>query len=93
MAAPRNFRTPVVRGSERLRVETENWLSFSCFFSRGHVECQKRSSMKLPSVVLALVASVFVIGCAKEPPPTPAESALEKKDKREYNSEVEGRIR
>jgi hypothetical protein len=49
--------------------------------------------MKLPSAALALVASLVLIGCAKEPPPTPAESALEKKDKREYDSEVEGRIR
>jgi hypothetical protein len=49
--------------------------------------------MKLPSAALALLASLFVIGCAKEPPPTAAESALEKKDQREYSSEVEGRIR
>ena len=48
--------------------------------------------MKLPSAALALIASMLVIGCAKEPPPTPAESALEKKDKREYSSEVDGRI-
>ena len=49
--------------------------------------------MKLSSAALALIASLFVIGCAKEPPPTAAESALEKKDKHEYSSEVEGRIR
>lgn len=33
--------------------------------------------MKLSSAALALVASLLVIGCAKEPPPTAAESALE----------------
>jgi hypothetical protein len=49
--------------------------------------------MKLSSAALALVASLLVIGCGKEPPPTAAESALEKKDKHEYSSEVEGRIR
>jgi hypothetical protein len=48
--------------------------------------------MKLSSAALVLVASLLVIGCAKEPPPTGAESALEKKDKHEYSSEVEGRI-
>ena len=48
--------------------------------------------MKLPSAALAIVASMLVIGCANQPPPTPAETALEKKDKREYSSEVEGRI-
>jgi hypothetical protein len=48
--------------------------------------------MKLPSAALALVAFLFVIGCANQPPPTPQESALEKKDKREYSSEVDGRI-
>ena len=36
---------------------------------------------------------LLVIGCAKEPPPTAAESAFEKKDKHENSSEVEGRIR
>jgi hypothetical protein len=49
--------------------------------------------MKLPSAALALIAFLLVIGCANEPPPTAAESALEKKDQREYDSEVEGRIR
>ena len=49
--------------------------------------------MKLPSAALALVASLLVIGCANQPPPTPQETALEKKDKHEYGSEVEGRIR
>ena len=48
--------------------------------------------MKLPSAALALIVSMVVIGCANQPPPTPAESALEKKDKREYSSEVDGRI-
>ena len=49
--------------------------------------------MKLASAALALVVAVLMIGCAKEPPPTAAESALEKKDQREYEDEVEGRIR
>ena len=49
--------------------------------------------MKLPSAALAVIASLLVIGCAKEPPPTTAESALENKDKHEYSSEVDGRIR
>ena len=56
-------------------------------------KCGKRHSMKLPSAALALVASLLVIGCANQPPPTPQETALEKKDKHEYSSEVEGRIR
>jgi hypothetical protein len=33
--------------------------------------------MRLSSAALALVASLLVIGCAKEPPPTSAESALD----------------
>jgi hypothetical protein len=50
--------------------------------------------MSLPSVILALLASLLIIGCAtKEDEITPAQSALEKKDQREYSSEVEGRIR
>lgn len=65
---------------------------FPVLFPRGHVECGKRHSMKLPSAALALIVSLVVIGCANQPPPTPAESALEKKDKREYSSEVDGRI-
>ena len=48
--------------------------------------------MKLPSAALALVASLLVIGCANQPPPTPQQSALEKKDQREYSSEVDSRI-
>ncbi len=49
--------------------------------------------MKLPSIALALVAVSLVFGCAnKNDQITPAQSALEKKDQREYSSEVEGRI-
>jgi hypothetical protein len=66
---------------------------FPVFFSVIILNAGKRHSMKLPSAALALIAFLLVIGCAKEPPPTAAESALEKKDKHEYDSEVEGRIR
>lgn len=49
--------------------------------------------MRLPSALIALIASLFIIGCAnKNDQITPQQSALEKKDKREYNAEVEGRI-
>jgi hypothetical protein len=65
---------------------------FPVLFSLGHIQCEKRHSMKLPSAALALIVSMVVIGCANQPPPTPAQSALEKKDKREYSSEVDGRI-
>jgi hypothetical protein len=48
--------------------------------------------MSLPSVILALLASLFIIGCAsKDDQITPAQSALEKKDQREWSKE-EGRI-
>jgi len=51
-----------------------------------------RSSMRLSYAVLALLASVLIIGCAnKADQITPAQSALEKKDQREWNKE-EGRI-
>ncbi len=51
------------------------------------------SFMRFPSAFLALVASLFIFGCAnKNDQITPQQSALEKKDKREYNAEVEGRI-
>jgi hypothetical protein len=50
------------------------------------------SVMTLPSVLLALLASLFIIGCAtKSDQITPAEAALEKKDQREWSKE-EGRI-
>jgi hypothetical protein len=65
---------------------------FPVLFSLGHIQCGKRHSMKLPSAALTLIVSMVVIGCANQPPPTPAQSALEKKDKREYSSEVDGRI-
>jgi hypothetical protein len=49
--------------------------------------------MSLPSALFALLASLFIIGCAtKDDQITPAQSALEKKDQREWSSE-EGRIR
>lgn len=48
--------------------------------------------MSLPSVLLTLLASLFIIGCAnKSDQITPAQSALEKKDKHEWSQE-EGRI-
>jgi hypothetical protein len=49
--------------------------------------------MRFPSVLLALLVSSFLVGCATpENQPTPAETALEKKDQRGWNSE-EGRVR
>ena len=49
--------------------------------------------MKLQSVAFALLASLLIIGCAtKGDQMTPAETALEKKDQRGWNTE-EGRIR
>jgi hypothetical protein len=48
--------------------------------------------MSLPSITLALLSSLLIVGCAtKEPPPTPAETQLEKKDQREWSKE-EGRV-
>jgi hypothetical protein len=48
--------------------------------------------MSLPSVTLALASYLLIVGCAtKEPPPTPAETQLEKKDMRGWNKE-EGRV-
>jgi hypothetical protein len=50
------------------------------------------SSMRLTYAALALLASLLIIGCAnKQDQITPAQSALEKKDQREWNKE-EGRI-
>jgi hypothetical protein len=49
--------------------------------------------MSLSSATLSLVVSLLIVGCAtKEPPPTPAETRLEKKDQREYEKEVDSRI-
>ncbi|HEY5706306.1 MAG TPA: hypothetical protein VIS96_12095 [Terrimicrobiaceae bacterium] len=49
--------------------------------------------MNISPVILAVLTSLLIIGCAtKEPQPTAAETNLEKKDVREYNKEVEGRI-
>ena len=48
--------------------------------------------MRLTYAALALLASLLIIGCAnKQDQITPAQSALEKKDQREWNKE-EGRI-
>ena len=48
--------------------------------------------MKLLSAAFALLACLLIIGCAtKEDQITPAQSALEKKDQREWNKE-EGRV-
>ncbi len=49
--------------------------------------------MNMPSAILALLASLLIIGCANQGDQlTPAETALEKKDQRGWNTE-EGRIR
>lgn len=49
--------------------------------------------MSMPSATLAVLASLLIIGCAtKEDQITPAQATLEKKDQREYASEVEGRV-
>ena len=50
--------------------------------------------MNLPSVTLALLSSLLIVGCAtNEPQPSSAtQTALEKKDVSEYNKEVEGRV-
>jgi len=48
--------------------------------------------MNLRFITLALVSLLLIVGCAtKEPPPTPAETQLEKKDMRGWNKE-EGRV-
>jgi hypothetical protein len=61
------------------------------FFTRfGNGEYGRKRSMRLFPTILAALA---LVGCAtKEQPPTPAETQLEKKDKREYNKEVDSRI-
>ncbi|MFZ0708529.1 MAG: hypothetical protein WAM53_00680 [Terrimicrobiaceae bacterium] len=49
--------------------------------------------MSLSPIVIAVVASFAIVGCAThQPPPTPAQTNLEKKDMRKYNQEVEGRV-
>ena len=54
---------------------------------------RNHNRMSFPSALLALLASLFIIGCVtKDDQITPAQSALEKKDQREWSSE-EGRIR
>ena len=48
--------------------------------------------MSFHTVLLALLASLLVVGCAtQENQPTAAETALEKKDQRGWNAE-EGRV-
>jgi hypothetical protein len=49
--------------------------------------------MSRPSATLALLTPLLIVGCATNAPqPTPAQTQLEKKDVREYNKEVEGRV-
>ncbi len=51
--------------------------------------------MSLPSLTLALLTSLLIVGCTttNEPSPSAAtQTALEKKDTREYSQEVEGRV-
>jgi hypothetical protein len=49
--------------------------------------------MRSCSTILAVLAALAIVGCAtKEPPPTPAETKLEKKEQREYEKDVESRI-
>ena len=49
--------------------------------------------MSVPTLFFAVLASLLIIGCAtSEDQLTPAETALEKKDQRGWNSE-EGRVR
>ena len=45
-------------------------------------------------MTLAALTSLLIVGCAtNEPQPSPAaQTQLEKKDVREYNKEVEGRV-
>jgi len=48
--------------------------------------------MSLPSIALALLSPLLIVGCAtKEPQPTPAQTQLEKKDMRQWSKE-EGRV-
>jgi outer membrane biogenesis lipoprotein LolB len=49
--------------------------------------------MSLPSATLALLASLLLIGCATKQQQqfTPAQTALEKKDQRQW-SKTEGRV-
>ena len=51
--------------------------------------------MSLPSVLLALITSLLLVGCSTTSEPNPSaatQTKLEKKDTREYNQEVEGRV-
>ena len=55
----------------------------------------KGSFMSLPSVLLALITSLLLVGCSTTSEPNPSaatQTKLEKKDTREYNQEVEGRV-
>jgi hypothetical protein len=65
------------------------------FFLLGSAMVNVRISfMSLPSVTLALLSSLLIVGCAtNEPQPSAAtQTQLEKRDVREYNKEVEGRV-
>ena len=69
--------------------------SGSAFFLLGSAMVNVTISfMSLPSVTLALLSSLLIVGCAtNEPQPSAAtQTQLEKRDVREYNKEVEGRV-
>jgi hypothetical protein len=54
-------------------------------------ECYRVFSYELTRY--AALTSLLIVGCAtNEPQPSPAQTQLEKKDVREYNKEVEGRV-
>jgi len=62
------------------------------FLLRSAMVNVRISFMSLPSVTLALLSSLLIVGCAtNEPQPTPAETQLEKKDQRQWSKE-EGRV-
>ncbi len=62
------------------------------FLLLGDVEFVYEFFMNMPTAILALLASLLIIGCAtKGDQLTPAETALEKKDQRGWSSE-EGRV-
>ena len=49
--------------------------------------------MRLSPTILAVLAALAIVGCAtKQDQITPAQSQLEKKDVKEYDSEVDSRI-
>jgi hypothetical protein len=65
------------------------------FFFLGSVRASvvKKPPMSLSPTIIAVLASFAIVGCAThQPPPTPAQTNLEKKDMHKYNQEVEGRV-